>query len=84
MSSGTLSPGAASEKMPCLVRHLLLNNDGGKKAEPGCGPRVQEAYKPPQDIESKKITGVQKRPQVCRFLGRQDKGENGKELNRAA
>ncbi len=30
MSSGTLSPGDASEKMPCLVRHLLLNYDGGK------------------------------------------------------
>ena len=84
MSSGTLSPGAASEKMPCLVRHLLLNNGGGKQAGPGCSPRVREAYNLPQDIESKKITGVQKRPQVCRFLGRQDKGENGKELNRAA
>jgi hypothetical protein len=38
---------------------------------------------PPQDIERKKITGAQKRPQVCRFLGRQDKGENGKELKQA-
>jgi hypothetical protein len=38
---------------------------------------------PPQDIESKKITGVRKIPQVCRFLVRQDKGENGKELKQA-
>ncbi len=51
--------------------------------EPGCSPRVRKHINPPQDIESKKITGVWKRPRVCRFLVRQDKGENGKELKQA-
>ena len=46
MSSATLNPGAASEKMPFLARHLLLNNVRGKQAVPGCSPRVREAYKP--------------------------------------
>jgi hypothetical protein len=84
MSSGTFSPCDASEKMACLVRHLLLNGVAASRRNLDAALASGKPKSTPQDIESKKISGVLKRPQVCGFLSRQDKGENGKELNRPA
>jgi hypothetical protein len=70
MSSGTFSPGDASEKMACLVRHLLLHGVEASRRNLDAALASGKRINPPQDIESMKITGVLKRPQVCRFLSR--------------
>jgi hypothetical protein len=83
MSSGTLSPGAASEKMPCLVRYLLLMTTEASRRNLDAALAHGKHMNWPQDIESKKITGVPKKTPDVTFFGQARQGRKWERVEQA-
>jgi hypothetical protein len=83
MSSGTLSPGAANEKMPCLVRNLLLITAEASKRNLDAALASGKRINWPQDIESKKIIGVPKTNPGLPFFGQARQGRKWERVEQA-